>query len=324
MLKFNKKKLFLVMLILSSIMVMSSSSWLSMWMGMEINLMMNIPFLFKNKSKTLSEKIMIYFLIQVMGSIIMLTMILIKNMNFNQELSIMFISMSMMIKLGLPPFHIWMPEMLNKLEWETMMVMISIQKINPMIMLTQFMNQNMISMMIMIMAASIGSLGGINQLSLNKIIAFSSINHMSWIIMLMLIMTNLWMKYFIVYTMINLTLCLTFKKMNTMYINQLSVNTNLYSKMMLLLMMMNLGGFPPMPGFLLKWLTMEWMISMNMKIIMTIMIFSSMITLLFYMRSMFSNTMMSTMNFKFKMIKFNKKMHLMFYLNMLTPMILMI
>nr|UBQ33990.1 NADH dehydrogenase subunit 2 [Plerochila australis] len=323
MMKYNKKKLFLIIMIMSCIMVMSSSSWLSIWIGMEINLMTNIPFLFNNKSKNMSEKIMIYLLIQVMGSIIMLLVILTKNMIQEMDMNII-LTMSMMIKLGVPPFHPWMPEMLNKLKWNTMIVMITIQKINPMIVLSQIMNQNYMSPLVMIMAASIGSISGINQLSLNKIIAYSSINHLSWIVMNMMMTSNIWINFFIIYSLINLTMCLVFKKMNVYFMNQLTINTTIYMKMMMFVMLMNLGGMPPFPGFMLKWLTLEYMISSSMYFVMTVMLVSSMVAMLFYMRMMYLNIMSSSMNFKFKTIKFNKNLNLMLIMNLMLPMMILI
>nr|WRW11475.1 NADH dehydrogenase subunit 2 [Eteoneus sigillatus] len=325
MYKMNKKKLFLFLMIISSMMVVSSTSWLSMWVGMEINLMMNIPFLFTNKSKEMSEKIMIYFLIQVMGSTLMLTVITTKNFCLEyKNLMNLILSMSMMIKLGIPPFHLWMPEMLNKLNWNIMMVMMTLQKINPLVMMVQLMSQNSIMPTIMITSASLGSIMGMNQLSLNKLMAFSSMNHMSWIMMSSFMMNNMWIKYFIIYSLINYSLCYTLNKMNVFYMNQMSTNTDMKTKIMFSLMMMNLGGFPPMPGFMLKWMVMEWMANSGFMTIMTIMLASSMITLVFYLRMMYMNTMVSSLNFKFKMIKMNKNMFLMFIMNMVMPMMILI
>nr|ARB50143.1 NADH dehydrogenase subunit 2 [Perissonemia borneenis] len=293
------------------------------WMAMEINMMMTIPFIYQNMNKESSEKIMIYFLTQTMSSSLMLLMILTEykmTTSFN-----MMMTMSMMIKLGVPPFHMWMPEMLNKLNWDLMIIMITLQKINPLMVMSQLMEKNMLFPMIMILTSSIGSISGINQLSLNKIMAFSSINHMSWIMMCMLTNNNLWMNYFFIYSIITTTLCMMFNKKMIYFINQTNINLNLKSKIMLFMMMLNLGGLPPMPGFFLKWMVIETMSSlMNMYFTMIIMLMCSMITLLFYMRMMYNNMMFSTMNIKFMMINYNKYSYLMFMTNLLLPMLMMI
>nr|YP_009488379.1 NADH dehydrogenase subunit 2 [Trachypeplus jacobsoni]AWD31638.1 NADH dehydrogenase subunit 2 [Trachypeplus jacobsoni] len=322
--KFNKKKVFLIMMLMSTLMVMSSSKWLSIWMGMEINMMTTIPFLFKNKSKELSQKIMIYFLIQAMGSIIMLTMILIKNFNWNMSLINILMTLSMMIKLGTPPFHPWMPEMFNKMNWDIMFVMITLQKINPLIVTSQLSEQNKILTIIMITSATVGSISGINQLSLNKIMAFSSINHMAWMLMCMLTKNELWMKYFIIYSIITATLCVMFHKNLIFYTNQLNINSNNPSKIKMLLMMLNLGGLPPLPGFFLKWMTVEAMMTSGYFLIMTIMIFSSMVTLMFYMRMMYTSMMLSSMTLKFKLMDSSKYFYSMIMVNIIMPIMILI
>nr|YP_009685235.1 NADH dehydrogenase subunit 2 [Corythucha marmorata]QDM37009.1 NADH dehydrogenase subunit 2 [Corythucha marmorata] len=321
---FNKKIFFLTMMMLSTLMVLSSSKWLMMWMSMEVNLMMTVPFIFQNKSKELSEKVMMYFLMQVMASMLFLVMIMLQPFINNLTLK-MIMSMSMMMKLGLPPFHLWMPEMMNKLDWITLMVMITLQKINPLMVMTNMMENNMLMSSIMIMASTIGSLGGINQVSLNKIIVFSSINHMSWIIMCMLTKNSLWMKYFIVYLMMTMTLCMLLNKSMVSYINQLNLNTNNTKKMSLLLMMLNMGGLPPMPGFFIKWMTIDSMTSsVNLYFITIIMLMTSMIALLFYMRLTVNFMMMSTSMNKFSLLLKNKYNYLLLLMNMILPMMMLI
>nr|YP_009488327.1 NADH dehydrogenase subunit 2 [Cysteochila chiniana]AWD31586.1 NADH dehydrogenase subunit 2 [Cysteochila chiniana] len=324
MTKFNKKTFFLMIMIMSTVMVMSSNKWLSVWMGMEINMMMTIPFMFQNKSKELSEKIMTYFLTQAMGSIILLTSIMMKTYNLNFMIVMFTTTVSMMIKMGIPPFHMWMPEMLNKMDWITLLIMITLQKINPLIVSSQLTEQNNLLNMMMITAATVGSISGINQLSLSKIMAFSSINHMSWMMMCMAMKNNLWIKYFIVYALITATLCLTFNKNMSFYMNQLNHNMMNMNKMMMLTMMLNLGGIPPLPGFLLKWMTMESMMVSNYFFMMTIMIFSSMVTLLFYMKLMYTNMMLSSTMTKFKLMNHNKQLYLIMLINLITPSILLI
>nr|AFI23552.1 NADH dehydrogenase subunit 2 [Stephanitis mendica] len=323
--KFNKKKLFMLLMVMSTIMVMSSSKWLSMWMGMEINLMVTIPFLFQNKSKELSEKIMCYFLTQVMASILMLTAMLLMNMNDNIMLFKMMLTFSMMIKLGMPPFHMWMPEMMNKINWVILGFMITLQKINPLIVTSQILENNLLFPMIMIISSSIGSLSGINMLVLNKIMVYSSINHLSWLTMCMMMMNNLWIKYFIVYSMITLTLCFMFNKKLIFYINQFSMNSNNYTKMMISMMMLNLGGMPPFPGFYIKWMTLESIMMNNfMYFILLIMVICSMVTLLFYMRLSYNMFVFSNTSQKFNKLISKIKFYMIMIINMILPLTMFI
>nr|YP_009488353.1 NADH dehydrogenase subunit 2 [Metasalis populi]AWD31612.1 NADH dehydrogenase subunit 2 [Metasalis populi] len=325
MLKFNKKKMFLVLMMLSTLMVLCSTKWLSMWLGMEINLMVTIPFIFQNKSKELSEKVMTYFLTQVMASILMLTAMLTMMMSFNILIIKMMLTFSMMIKLGMPPFHMWMPEMLNKINWWTLGILITMQKINPLMIMSQIMENNLVMPMIMIMSSSVGSLAGINQLVLSKIMVYSSINHLSWITMCMMMMNTLWIKYFIIYSMITLTLCSLFNMKMIFYINQFNMNTNIYMKLMIVGLMLNLGGLPPLPGFFIKWLTLESMMKFNyLYFTLIIMLFCSMVTLIFYMRLSYNMMMLSNMSQKFNKMITKMKFYMIMFLNMMLPLIIFI
>nr|ARB50131.1 NADH dehydrogenase subunit 2 [Eteoneus sigillatus] len=314
-----------MIMFMSTIMMLSSMKWLMMWITMEINLLMTIPFIFESKNKESSEKIMIYFLTQTMASILFIMMIVSKYMFVNEFISKMIMSMSMMIKLGVPPFHMWMPEMVNKMNWMTTLIMITLQKINPMVVIMHLMDKNLMFPSILILASSIGSISGINQLSLNKIMAFSSINHMSWMMMCNMINSQMWMKYFMMYTIINVTICVMFHLNKTYYINQVNMNNSMTMKMSMLLMMLNLGGMPPLPGFMLKWMTMEMTMNSNLLFMMlTIMVLSSMITLLFYMRIMYFSMVLQSYTMKFMIVKSKNITLLMFLMNLITPLMVLI
>uniref|UniRef100_A0AAU7YTU3 NADH-ubiquinone oxidoreductase chain 2 n=1 Tax=Stephanitis macaona TaxID=3156568 RepID=A0AAU7YTU3_9HEMI len=323
--KFNKKKLFLLMMILSTIMVVCSSKWLSMWLSMEFNLMTTIPFIFKNKSKMFSEKIMIYFITQVMSSILMLTVILTMNMMYNMTLMKMMLTFSMMIKLGIPPFHMWMPEMLSKVNWMILSFMITLQKINPLIITSQILENNLLLPMILIISATIGSISGINQIMMNKIMAYSSINHMSWTIMCMMMMNTLWIKYFIIYSIITLTLCFMFNKKMIFYINQLNMNCNNNMKIIITILMLNLGGMPPLPGFFIKWMTLESIMKYSyMYTTSMIMMFCSMITLMFYMRLSYNMMMSLNTSQKFNKLISKEKNYMILLINTILPLTMLI
>nr|YP_009488340.1 NADH dehydrogenase subunit 2 [Dictyla platyoma]AWD31599.1 NADH dehydrogenase subunit 2 [Dictyla platyoma] len=325
---YNKKKLFLIMILLSTMMMMSSTKWLSMWLAMEINLMMTIPLIFSVKNKEISEKTMIYFLTQTMASILFLMMVISKSMNMGMFFIKSLMTLSMMIKLGVPPFHLWMPEMLNKMNWMIMFIMITIQKINPLMIISQLMEKTLIFPLIMIVSSTLGSISGINQISMNKIMAFSSINHLSWIMMCMMNNNNLWMKYFLIYMLITLALCTMFNKNLVFFINQMNMNLPTFMKVMIMLMMLNLGGLPPLPGFFMKWMTIESILNIpSSYLTMTLMMFSSMITLLFYMRMSYYMMMTQSMNLKFMLHNKNysyKNLYILLMMNLLLPMMILV
>nr|YP_010373824.1 NADH dehydrogenase subunit 2 [Arocatus melanocephalus]UPI55351.1 NADH dehydrogenase subunit 2 [Arocatus melanocephalus] len=318
------KLLFLVMTILSTLIILSSNSWLGMWMGMEMNLISFIPFMSKIKNKKSSQSMIIYFMTQSMGSVIFLFSILMNKFimispimmdQFIQEILIT----SMLLKLGAAPFHSWMPEMMSNMNWIEILILSTWQKVGPMIVLNSIMMNSWIIKVSVIMSTIIGAIGGIMFTSMRKILAYSSINHMSWMIMMMDLKSQ-WYSYLMIYSMLMTMTCIWFYKNNIFFMNQTMMNSTLMEKLTISMLMLSLGGMPPLLGFLPKWMVIQALMTKGMIMIMMIMIMMSMLTLFYYMRmiSLFL-LMFSTMNkWNFK----NKNEMLMFLVlitNMMLP-----
>nr|UPL65792.1 NADH dehydrogenase subunit 2 [Megalotomus sp.] len=324
---FNYSKLiFLMMLILSSLMILSADNWLSMWMGLEINLMSFIPLISKTKNKSSSQAIMIYFLTQSIGSVILLFSVLMNplfflNMTLNELIkSLMYISI--MIKVGMAPFHLWLPEMLSNLSWLEVSILLTWQKVGPLSILNN-MNPNLWFIYLsVIMSTMIGAIGGLNQTSLRKILAYSSINHLGWMVMFMSMSTS-WYKYLIIYSMLIILFCIILSENNFYFINQ--VNSNSYSMMekySFHIMLLSIGGLPPFIGFLPKWMVIQMMIKTNLYFIMLLMMLFSLITLFYYLRLITSMILLySSMNKWNNYSKMNNLyMFIIYLINMLLPM----
>nr|AGO28065.1 NADH dehydrogenase subunit 2 [Opistoplatys sp. HL-2013] len=295
--------LFFMMLVTSTLITINSETWLGMWMGMEINLIAFLPIMYKTKNTPASESCMIYFLIQSMGSILMLMAVL-NNMLFmispvmNNMLFNMLLMFSMMIKLGIPPFHFWFPEILNKMNWFNGAIIMSWQKINPLVVLSYIMI-NIMPAIIMI-TVIVGAMGGLNQTSIRKIMAYSSINHMGWMLACMKFNNEMWMNYLMIYMFIILIMCLFFYSYSMFYINNMiNNNMSLIEKFTLTSLFMSLGGLPPFLGFLPKWMVISNMITTESFLLLSFMIISSLIILFFYLRLISSNMMIYSSSMKF-------------------------
>nr|YP_009995428.1 NADH dehydrogenase subunit 2 [Ochthebius mediterraneus]QNP09857.1 NADH dehydrogenase subunit 2 [Ochthebius mediterraneus] len=293
------KILFFNSLIIGSLITISSYSWLGMWMGLEINLLSIIPLFSNYKNMMNNEATLKYFLTQVMASTIMLFSIIILSSNilknWENNLNLIFNS-SMLTKMGAAPFHFWFPEVMEGLNWNNCLLLLTWQKIAPMI-LIMYNNMTMFFSMIILFSMMISGILGINQTSLRKILAYSSINHIGWMISSLMFLESIWMVYFIVYSIISLNIILMFKKFNIFYLKQifLMLNNNSTIKMFFIFNFLSLGGLPPFLGFMPKWLTIQLLVENNMILISTIMVILTLMTLYFYTRMTFS-TLMINMN----------------------------
>nr|YP_009743771.1 NADH dehydrogenase subunit 2 [Parallelia stuposa]QIE12502.1 NADH dehydrogenase subunit 2 [Parallelia stuposa]UIF93642.1 NADH dehydrogenase subunit 2 [Parallelia stuposa] len=310
---FNSSKMFFFfILIFSTLISISANSWIGCWIGLEINLLSFIPLISNSNNLLSTEASLKYFLTQSIASInflfsILMKMMLLKNFELNFFLSIM-INSSMLMKMGASPFHFWFPNIVEGLSWFNNFILMTWQKITPMIILSYYFNKNFILMIIMLNAI-IGALGGLNQTSLRKIMAFSSINNLSWMLSSILISENLWLFYLIMYSFMISILCSTFYFLNVFFINQLFINNmNSLIKINLLINFLSLGGLPPFIGFFPKWIIINFLIMNQMYFLTFILIMMSLILLFFYIRIIYSTFMFNYFKMKwFKIyIKNNK------------------
>nr|YP_009409419.1 NADH dehydrogenase subunit 2 [Anoplocnemis curvipes]ASH96370.1 NADH dehydrogenase subunit 2 [Anoplocnemis curvipes] len=289
----SSKVLFLTILISSSLITLSANNWLGMWMGLEMNLMSFIPLISKSKNKKSSQAMMIYFLSQSIGSITLLFSVLINSLVFTyptliNELTTIMIMISIMIKVGAAPFHFWLPEMMANLNWSECMLLMTWQKIAPLTILSNIMPNNWFLYISVILSATVGSIGGLNQTSLRKILAYSSINHVGWMMMFMSMNTS-WYKYLIIYSVLIIMICILMKKKNAFFMNQLvSSSPSLMEKITYTILFLSIGGLPPFLGFLPKWMVIQSLINSGMYLLMVIMMLLSLLTLFYYLRMMTS------------------------------------
>nr|QPG85846.1 NADH dehydrogenase subunit 2 [Upogebia major] len=278
--------LFFFSLLLGIFMSISSPTWLAAWVGLELNLLSFIPIIAIKKNSFSSEASLKYFLIQALGSATIIasaSLMLTTPMNTN-----LLIELALLLKMGAAPFHFWFPQVMEGLDWASAIILMTIQKVAPMVLisytLTSIFNQNFL-MMFAVMSSLVGAIGGINQTMLRKILAFSSINHMSWMLLSMSLSELYWFYYFIFYSIISSSIGILFLFQQAFHISHLSSTSfNPLIKILALISLLSLGGLPPFIGFLPKWLIIQ-QLSTNLQFLpLTIMLFAALITLYYYLR----------------------------------------
>nr|YP_009544115.1 NADH dehydrogenase subunit 2 [Cosmoscarta dorsimacula]AZJ53290.1 NADH dehydrogenase subunit 2 [Cosmoscarta dorsimacula] len=320
----STKLMFMMFMLLSTMMSLSSNNWFGGWMGLEINLMSFIPLMLNKFNYYSSESMMKYFIIQSIGSMFMLMGIITMALKINDQMN-MLIMCGLMTKLGIAPFHMWVPSIVDGLSWLNCMIMLSWQKLATLMLLSYTINFSVMLLPI-IFSLLIGSVGGINQSSLKKILAYSSINNMSWILIAMKSSMTLWINYFLIYSIMIISLTFMLNKMNINYINQCFLTSfNSMNKLFLSIMLLSMGGLPPMLGFLPKWMVIQSMIYNNDYLISIIMVMTSLITLFYYIRISLMMILVNSEKPKLMSIMIDKKMMFNFMLiNLLGFIMIMI
>nr|WKU84041.1 NADH dehydrogenase subunit 2 [Ocyptamus priscilla] len=299
----SSKILFIIILMMSTMITISANSWLSAWMGLEINLLSFIPLMSDNNLMS-NEASLKYFLTQALASSILLfssILFLYQNnfMNYsflkpeNNFICMMILS-ALLMKSGTSPFHFWFPNVMEGLNWMNSLILMTWQKIGPLMLISYLIIKMMLFWCIMF-SVIVGSLGGLNQTSLRKLMAFSSINHLGWMLISMYSNESLWITYFLFYSFLSFNLIFLFNMFKLFHINQLfsMFMFNKYLKFSLFLNLLSLGGLPPFIGFIPKWLTIQYLTFNNQLFSMFIMIIMTLITLFFYLRLCYTTFMLN-------------------------------
>nr|YP_009559295.1 NADH dehydrogenase subunit 2 [Euphausia superba]AOW68997.1 NADH dehydrogenase subunit 2 [Euphausia superba]BAD16760.1 NADH dehydrogenase subunit 2 [Euphausia superba] len=287
--------LFMSTLILGITISISSNSWFGAWMGLELNLLSFIPLIFMKDNQYSSEAALKYFLIQALGSTVLLisaVMIMMKMQVFSAPLSA-----ALLLKAGSAPFHFWFPPTLEGMMWPQALVLMTIQKITPMSLLSYYIeDQMMLISVAAMMSAVVGALGGLNQTLLRKLLGYSSINHMAWMMSALLMSESMWLLYFAVYSVMSFSVVMLFHFTQTFHFNHLlnHIPPGSAVKMVMFMSLLSLGGLPPFTGFVPKWIVIQQLCWSSNFLMLTILLGSSLFTLFYYLRVTLSSLVLSS------------------------------
>ena len=262
-----------------------SGSWFSVWIGLELNLMSFIPLILIKDNQYSSEAALKYFLIQALGSTVLLisaAIILIKFNIFSASLSA-----ALLLKAGAAPFHSWFPPTLEGILWPQALTLITVQKVAPISLLSYYVREQKVLISIsVILSALVGALGGLNQTLLRKLLAYSSINHIAWMMSALILSERAWFLYFIIYSVIRAFVVLLLMSSQRYHFNHLikhSANKPAV-KVIIFIRLLSLGGLPPFTGFIPKWIIIQQLCSRDIFLLLFFLLGSSLFTLFYYLR----------------------------------------
>nr|WFP43318.1 NADH dehydrogenase subunit 2 [Onomarchus uninotatus] len=300
------KYLFSMTLFTGTFIAISSTSWLGVWLGLEINLLSFIPLMTHQGNPLSTEAALKYFLIQAFASSILLFSFILTQLmlQFNlltyQELLFTILNSSLLLKMGAAPFHFWFPGTMEGLTWWNCLLLMTWQKIAPLMLISYFIEPNMFTFSIIILCIITGSLGGLNQTSLRKLMAYSSINHLGWMLGGMLAGENLWLTYFLIYSLLSWSIVYMFQMFQVSYLSQNFLLLTPYTpvKFCLYSLLLSLGGLPPFIGFLPKWLVIQNLSNLNQIFMTILMVVMTLVTLFYYIRLSFAAFLLKTYDLK--------------------------
>nr|ACY08967.1 NADH dehydrogenase subunit 2 [Kerivoula lenis] len=302
--------LVLMMMILGTLLVMTSSHWFMVWVGFEMNMLAIIPLLTKEHNPRSTEAATKYFLTQATASMLLLVAAIINlmysghwtTMKLTNPTASTFMTMALTMKLGLSPFHFWVPEVTQGIPLMSGLILLTWQKLAPLsvlYMITPSTNTNLL-MIMSLMSIAIGGWGGLNQTQLRKTMAYSSIAHVGWMVSILTYNPTMTLLNLCLYIPMTATTFILLMMNLTTTMNSLSLvsNKSPLITIIILTMMLSLGGLPPLTGFLPKWLIIQEMMKNDSILMPTTMALLSLLSLYFYTRIMYTTslTMFPTTN----------------------------
>nr|ADZ14473.1 NADH dehydrogenase subunit 2 [Hoplodactylus sp. Three Kings] len=293
----NPTTWFLLMLSLISgtIITLSSSHWILAWAGLEMNTLAIIPLISKQHHPRATEAATKYFLTQATASAMILFASSMNAWKTGQwsifQLSLpeatILLTLALAMKLGLAPFHFWLPETLQGTTLLTATLISTWQKLAPSALLLMTINNlNQQTLMIVgLFSAIMGGWLGLNQTQTRKIMAFSSIAHMGWMFTALSMHPNLALITLFTYLVLTTTMFLTLTMTASKTLLDLGTTWSQTPALLTtsLLSLMSLGGLPPFTG-LPKWLILNELMTDNLYLLSTTMALSTLPSLFFYLR----------------------------------------
>lgn len=133
---------------------------------------------------------------------------------------------------------------------------------------------------VVIVRLIIGILGSFNQRNIKQLIAYSSIHHLGWIILVMEERGIRWLIYLGLYSVVLFRVVGLLIKDDVTDLNIMSVSKN---KIVFIVGILRIAGMPPLLGFFLKWIALVKIVEVN--IIYLMLLVAASVTILYvYMR----------------------------------------
>nr|YP_009538441.1 NADH dehydrogenase subunit 2 [Conus betulinus]AYU74166.1 NADH dehydrogenase subunit 2 [Conus betulinus] len=297
--------MFLFVMGFGTMLSLSSVHWLGIWAGLEMNLIGFLPMLIYQKKISESESAVKYFIIQALGSSLLIFGSLLSfSTSFSWDMilgsgagsfGLCVLVSGLSVKLGVFPFHYWVPSVMAGLSWISCMLLATWQKLAPLFLLLSLCELGEMKKFLFlfcIMSAGstlVGGMGGLNQTQIRALLAYSSIGHLGWMIFAMLHSEWCMKLYLFIYLGITLSLFMGLWLSDSSAMKDVSSlkHFKVY-QLVIMLLLLSLSGLPPLLGFVSKWLVVYVGSSGPFSFILFLLILGSLMSLFYYLSLFFS------------------------------------
>lgn len=293
--------------LLGTIFLISSNHLLTIIVALELQSFTSYALAFLSRSSSNGASLKYLLLGAVASAFIMLSIALIYVttglLDFNSlqqwefsgfsSLALVLFLVGAFFKLGLAPFHQWTPDVYGTVTSSTMAYISLVPKVGILglitIMLWPQYNSNLI-LFIGALSMIVGSVGGLAQTEYRRLLAYSSITHMGYLLIAALCCTpSVLLIYIYQYCLTTLCVLYCFRLLDPIDTGKLStltssLNSQPYVAGLLGVLIFSLAGVPPIVGFFVKLEVFYALISDGHYITIMVAVITSVIGAFYYLR----------------------------------------
>ena len=295
----------LLIVVLSSLLLVSSVNWLSIYLAIELQtLTLFILVAIKRDSAYSTEGGLKYFVLGAVSSGLFLfgcallyglsgeTSIQGINSVLTTDVGKILITVSLLFKLSVAPFHMWAPDVYEGAPTIITALLSTIPKIGIFAILVQIGPIINVVLICAVFSIICGSIGALNQTKIKRLLAYSGIGHMGFVLFGVAIgslesiqASLIYMIIYVVMSICSFSIILSLKLTKNLIVEVSGISReNPVIALTLALTFISIAGIPPLAGFLSKWLILLAGMSNGYYLICILIVLSSVIAGVYYVR----------------------------------------
>jgi len=301
---------------------MARNSWIIVWITLEINTLafcgiLRIP---HKKSNKIIECSIKYFIIQSIASSIFIIISIQLNNLYNKEIIQNIIVTTLILKIAGAPFQEWFVKIRKNIKKYQLTILITWQKVAPIFLIIY--QTKFLLILFILLSIGLGRTLQLNKTNIIEIMRYSSVFNLGWILIAIIIDIKLFILLRIIYwasVIIIIYLLKNFK------INVLNIEGKTgIKKWILLIIIANLAGIPPLSRFLTKWLLLTTIIKISLIFITTLTLTMRAINFFIYLRRITKQILNNTNKIQIEGKTINKTIKTLIFLINIIPIIIVI
>lgn len=295
----------ILIIALSSLLLVSSINWLSIYLAIELQtLTLFILVAIKRDSVYSTEGGLKYFVLGAVSSGLFLfgctllygltgeTSIQGVNSILISDMGKILITISLLFKLSAAPFHMWAPDVYEGAPTIITALLATVPKVAVFSILVQIGPVTNVILVCAVLSIVYGSIGALNQTKIKRLLAYSGIGHMGFILFGVGIgsfesiqASLIYMIIYIIMTICVFSIILSLKLTKTLIVEVSGLSRkDPVIALTLGLIFLSIAGIPPLAGFLSKWLILLAGVSSGYYLISIVVVLSSVIAGVYYVR----------------------------------------